>query len=304
MSDSHMHQTIPETSQLHRTRLGLAFGLIGVIIFGGTLPMMRIAVGELDVAFITAGRAAAAGFAAIALLAVTRSRWPTREERFPLILIAITLVAGFPFFATLAMVYAPASHGGVVLGIMPLSTAAISVALAGERPSPGFWLCALAGSAIVLVASLRESSEGLTLGDLSLLGAIISASTGYVLSGKMARNMPGWAVISWALVFSLPISVPLTLWTWPQAPELVSLPVWAAFAYLALMSQFVGFFAWNKGLAMGGIARVGQMQLLQTFVTLALAAWLIGETIDAETVGFAVAVVAIVGLGLRMRVQR
>jgi len=286
------------------TSAGLLLGLIGVVIFGGTLPMMRIAVTELDVMFLTAGRAVVAGMAGMALLVLARARAPERGQLVTLAIIALTLVGGFPFFATLAMNYAPASHGGVVLGIMPLATAAAAVVLVGERPSAGFWVCAVAGAGIVVAASLRSVSEGFAIGDLSLLGAIISASVGYVLSGKLARTMPGWAVISWALIFSLPISVPLAWWSFPQSPAMVSLPSWGAFAYLAIMSQFVGFFAWNKGLALGGIARVGQMQLLQTFVTLGLAAWLIGETIDGETLGFAVAVVAIVGLGLRMRVSR
>jgi len=283
---------------------GLLLGLIGVVIFGGTLPMMRIAVTEIDVMFLTAGRAVAAGLAGMALLVLSGTRTPTRSELATLGVIALTLVAGFPFFASLAMVYAPASHGGVVLGIMPLATAAAAVVLVGERPSAGFWICAFAGSGVVLAASLRGASEGFAIGDLSLLGAIISASIGYVLSGKLSRAMPGWAVISWALIFSLPLSVPLAWWSFPDNPGAVSLSSWSAFAYLAIMSQFVGFFAWNKGLALGGIARVGQMQLLQTFVTLGLAAWLIGEVIDIETIGFAVAVVAIVGLGLRMRVRQ
>ncbi|VAW11756.1 Permease of the drug/metabolite transporter (DMT) superfamily [hydrothermal vent metagenome] len=282
---------------------GLVLGLIGVIIFGGTLPMMRIAVTELDVMFVTAGRAVAAGMAGMALLALARARLPARSDLATLAIIALTLVAGFPFFATLAMTYAPASHGGVVLGIMPLATAAAAVVLVGERPSVGFWVCAVVGAGVVLTASLRGVSEGFVLGDLALLGAIVSASIGYVLSGKLARTMPGWAVISWALIFSLPIAGPLAWWSFPDDPGAVTLTSWSAFAYLAIMSQFVGFFAWNKGLALGGIARVGQMQLLQTFVTLGLAAWLIGEVIDIETIGFAIAVVAIVGLGLRMRVR-
>ena len=279
-------------------------GLIGVVIFGGTLPMMRIAVTELDVMFVTTGRAVAAGMAGLALLVMTRARRPARSDFATLAVIALTLVAGFPFFATLAMVYAPASHGGVVLGIMPLATAAAAVVLVGERPSAGFWVCAVAGAAVVIAASLRGVSEGFAIGDLALLGAIVSASIGYVLSGKLARTMPGWAVISWALILSLPVAGPLAWWSFPQNPGAVSLTSWSAFAYLAFLSQFVGFFAWNKGLALGGIARVGQMQLLQTFVTLGLAAWLIGEVIDGETIGFAVAVVIIVGLGLRMRVRQ
>jgi len=282
---------------------GLLLGLVGVVIFGGTLPMMRIAVSELDVMFLTAGRAVIAGLAGIALLVLARARAPARSELLTLAVIALTLVGGFPFFATLAMNYAPASHGGVVLGIMPLATAAAAVVLVGERPSVGFWICAVAGAGVVVAASLRGVNEGFAFGDLSLLGAIISASVGYVLSGKLSRTMAGWAVISWALIFSLPLSVPLAWWSFPQNPAAVTLPSWGAFAYLAIMSQFIGFFAWNKGLALGGIARVGQMQLLQTFVTLGLAAWLIGEVIDAETIGFAIAVVAIVGLGLRMRVR-
>ncbi len=206
------------------------------------------------------------------------------------------------------MVSVPAAHGGVVLGVLPLATAVAAVIVNGERPSPAFWLLAVLGAGLVAVFALRDSPGGLhggfAAGDIWLAAAAASAALGYAISGRLARQMPGWEVISWALLIALPVAAPLTFMFWQ--PGYLAAPGghWAALGYLAAFSMFLGFFAWNAGLALGGVARVSQVQLLQTFITLAISAALLGETISGEMFSFALAVSAIVLLGRKVRVGR
>jgi drug/metabolite transporter (DMT)-like permease len=281
--------------------LGLAFGLIGILFFAATLPATRIAVQVFDAGFVTSGRALIAGLAAIFCLLVTKRRFP-RVHFWPLLFAGMTLVYGFPGFITLAMLTLPASHGGVVLGILPLATAVFATLLAGERPSPLFWLCGIFGAVLIVTFTLRNGQQGLSLGDLWLLIAGIMAASGYVVSGKLTHHMPGWEVISWALILLIPISVAGCIIFWePSYVAAPAPPVWA-FAYLGLGSMFLGFFAWNTGLKLGGIAKVGQLQLLQTFFTLAIAALLLGEKITVEMVGFASAVLVTVLIGRKAQV--
>jgi drug/metabolite transporter (DMT)-like permease len=189
----------------------------------------------------------------------------------------------------------PAGHGGVVLGILPLATAVISALIAGERPSAAFWIAAVIGAGLVVGFTLHEGGGGFEPGDLYLLAAVLSSSLGYVVSAQLAqRGYAGWEVISWILVVSLPLTVPVSLWLLPPDPAAVPAWSWIGFAYVTLLSQYLGFFAWNAGLAIGGIARVSQVQLLQTFVTLVFAAFLNGERIDALTWLVAVGVVGVV----------
>ncbi len=197
-----------------------------------------------------------------------------------------------------------ASHGSIVLGILPLATAVFAALIAGERPSLLFWLCGIAGAALVITFAVRDSQMTLAIGDIWLFLAGISASLGYVLSGKLTRFMPGWEVISWALVLTLPASLAGSLATWQPLFASASNQAVSALVYLGLGSMFLGFFAWNSGLALGGIARVGQIQLLQTFLTIGISALLLGETITTEMLVFAVAVVGVVALGRRARVSR
>lgn len=286
-----------------REMAGLALGFVGVVVFGATLPVTRLALASFDPATITVGRALLAGLAAALLLAATGRRFP-REHLGPLVVIALCVTVGFPGFMALAMRSVPASHGGVVLGILPLATGLAAAFVAGERPSRRYWLFAVAGAAIVTAFTLRDGLHGLSLGDLHLVLAGVAAAVGYAYSGRLARSMPGWVVISWVLVVALPVMalailplVPAVNW---QAPA----RDWAAMLYLGLMSQFAGFFFWNAGMAMGGVARVGQVQLLQTFVTLAVSAVLLGETIDAVTIAAATAVAAVVWLGRTAPVGR
>ena len=290
---------------MSRESLGLLLGFVGVCIFAGTLPFTHIAVERLSPLFVTAGRAAVAGLLALATLLLLRKRWPSLRQAGTLSLVALCLVAGFPGFTALAMQSVPASHGGVVLGILPLATSAISTLIAGERPSPAFWLAALAGAALVIGFTLHEGGGSLGQGDVFLLGAALSSALGYVLSGKLTRaGLPGWEVISWVLVVALPVTIPAALWSMPEGPATIPAWSWIAFTYVALMSQYLGFFAWNAGLAIGGIAHVSQVQLLQTFVTLLIASVLNHESIALSAWIVAGAVFVLVILAGRAKVAR
>jgi drug/metabolite transporter (DMT)-like permease len=211
----------------------------------------------------------------------------------------------FSLFAAFAMLTVPAAHGGVVFGILPLATAAAAAIFAHERPSGGFWLASAAGALIVLAFVLRRSSGAwFSIGDLFLLGAIAAGAVGYTLSGRLAMRMPGWEVISWQVVVFLPLAAAATIILWPGDVTRVPLSAWAGLAYVGLVSQYTAFFVFNAAMALGGIARVSQIMLLQPFVIVALALPVNGERIDPETVAFAAAVVATVLVGQRMRVAQ
>jgi drug/metabolite transporter (DMT)-like permease len=199
----------------------------------------------------------------------------------------------------------PASHGGVVLGIIPLATVAAAALVTHERPSLGFWLASAAGAASVFVFMARQSgARTIKLGDLYLLGTVVSGAFGYALSGRLSLQRPGWEVISWQVAMFLPLSLAAALILWP--PSLAAAPAQAfwALAYVSLVSQFSAFFVFNAGMAMGGVARVGQLMLLQPFVIVALAVPVNGERFDPSTLLYATAVVAAVIIGQRTRVKR
>ncbi len=282
---------------------GLMFGLIGVIIFGLTLPATRIAVSEMDAITVGLGRAViAAGLAALFLF-ITKARRPEASELKKLALTAACVIFGFPLLTAIAMQYTPASHGGVMLGILPLATVAASAIFAGERPSPAFWLCSLIGAAAVILFAVLQAGFELQIGDILLVGAVLSAATGYAIGGQLSRTMGGSNVISWALVISLPVLIPPVVYVVPDLPQSLSFNVWISFLYVAVFSQFLGFFAWNRGMVLSGIARVGQLQLLQPFITLAAAAVLLNEPLTLMTVGFASFVIAIVAIGRKLQVR-
>src|ERR1019366_4978364 len=283
--------------------LGLLLGFIGMCLFAGTLPATRLAVSGFDPWFLTVARAALAGSAGLVVLLVLQRRVPPRSLWPEMFVAAVCAVVGFPLFAALAMMTVPAAHGGVVLGILPLAAAAAVLAL--ERPSRGFWLASAIGAIIVLTFMLRRNGgETFSAGDLFLLGTVASGALGSTFSGRLAARMPGWEVISWQVVIFLPLAALATFALWPADIASVSISSWAGLGYVGFVSQYTAFFVFNAALAIGGIARVGQVMLLQPFVIVALALPVNGEPINVETILFASAVVATVLIGQRMRVVR
>jgi drug/metabolite transporter (DMT)-like permease len=288
-----------------REKLGLLLGVAGVLLFGGTLPATRVAVATFDPLFLTAARASIAGICGLLLLLILRRPWPTPVLWRELALAGLCTIVGFPIFMALAMAHVPASHGGVVLGIVPLATVAAAALVTHERPSLGFWLASAAGAAIVFVFMARHSgAQTIELGDVYLLGTVISGAFGYALSGRLSMTRPGWEVISWQVAMFLPLSLAAAYFLWPPSLAGVPAPAWGALAYVSLVSQFSAFFVFNAGMAMGGVARVGQLMLLQPFVIVALAVPVNGERLDPSTLLYAAAVVAAVIAGQRMRVKR
>src|ERR1700749_1685179 len=266
LSSHHQQATVS------RERLGLLLGFVGMTIFGGTLPATRIAVSAIDPMALTALRTAFAGVCSLALLIALRRPFPPRSLWFQLVVASLCVSVLFPFLMALAVTTVDASHGGVVMGALPIATAFVAVLITHERPRPMFWIASLAGAALVVAFALRQGGGALTSGDLLLFAAVAASAIGYAYSGRITADMPGWEVISWVLVIALPISLPIAVFTSPADLSHIALKPWLALLYVALFSQWIGFFAWNAGIAMGGIARVSQVQLLQPFVTFALAA--------------------------------
>lgn len=283
---------------------GMWLGLVGVAIFSLTLPFTRLAVAELNPVFVAFGRAVVAAVCAVALLWRIKAVRPTISQWKSLLVTSLGVVVGFPLFSSVAMRYVPAAHGAIVLGILPLATALFGALRFGERPSAGFWLAALFGSAIVVWFALRQGGGSFHWADMALFAAVIAAAMGYAEGGRLSQTMGGQQVICWALVLSLPILLPLTIWLGWQYGVSASPKAWLGFAYVSLFSMFIGFFFWYKGLALGGIARVGQVQLLQPFMTLLGAALILDEVLDTTNLLFALAVIAVVAIGRQMAVRR
>lgn len=285
-------------------RRGLLLGFVGVLIFSLTLPMTRVAVVQLDPWLIGLGRAVLAAIPAALYLAWRRPPRPGGAQWPPLAAVAIGVIVGFPVCSSIGMQSVPASHGAIVVGVLPLATAIFAAWLGGERPSKAFWLCAVAGSGVVLLFAWRSSGGGFAAGDLWLLAAVVLGALGYAEGGRLARSIGGPEVICWALVITAPVlAMPVAYLAWRQAWPVDTATV-LAFGYVTLFSQFLGFFAWYRGLAEGGLARVGQVQLLQVFLTIGFAGLLFGETIDPVTWGYAVLVVALVAAGRLMTIRR
>ena len=277
--------------------LGLLLGLIGVAAFSLTLPMTRVALRELDPWFIGLGRAAVAAIPAALWLLAARSPWPNRSQLASLGRVSLGVVVGFPVCSSIGMQTVPASHGAVVIGVLPLATALFAAWLGGERLSRAFWFCAVAGSAIVIAFAVTQGAGRLAIGDLWLLAAVTLGAFGYAEGGRLAREIGAPQVICWALVCSAPVLFVPVAWLAWQQPWPWSAPVAASFAYVALVSQWLGFFAWYRGLALGGVARVGQVQLLQVFLTIGFATLFFGEVTPATTWLFAAVVVVTVFAG-------
>ena len=288
---------------------GLWLGLLGIVIFAATLPMTRLAVGTPDAPqmagiFVAMGRAVVAAALSGVFLLATRAPLPRRHDWWPLAVTAGGVVFGFPLFTSVAMRYVEAVHASVIVGILPLATAAVGALLHRQRPSAGFWGCAALGSALVVAfALLRSGSAGLSINaaDALLLAAMLCAAVGYGYGARLSQRMRAEHVICWALLMALPLSLPLAVISWPTAPLRAS--AWWGFAYVAVFSMWLGFFAWYRGLALGGTVRVSQVQLVQPFMSMLFAVPLLGEKLDAVSVGFALAVIATVFIGKKMPVN-
>jgi drug/metabolite transporter (DMT)-like permease len=286
---------------------GMLLGLAGVALFSLTLPFTRMAVAGLEPGFVALGRALVAAMLAGIWLLWKRAPLPPRSALWPLAMVSLGCVIGFPWLTSIALRSLPASHGAVLVGILPLATALVSALRGNEKPSPGFWLTAMTGSAIVIGFALRQSGGSFHQADLLMFGAVAAAAVGYAEGGKLSQSMGGQQVISWALVLSVPLVLPLVVWlAWPQPGQMAGAGAraWIGFAYVSVFSMFIGFFFWYRGMARGGIARVGQVQLLQPFMTLAGAWLLLGEPLEVANIGFALAVIAVVAIGRRMQIKR
>ena len=255
-------------------------GLVGVAIFAGSLPATRVAVAELDPVFLTSARAAIAAVLGLALLLLLRQPRPTLADAPALLFTAIGCVLGFPLLTALALQHVTSAHSIVFLGLLPLCTALFAVLRAGERPRLPFWLFSVVGAAFVAGYAAMGDVEASLKGDLLMLAAVLVCGMGYAEGAQLSRKLGGWQVISWALVFSLPVMLPLALLNMPQSLESVGAAAWVGLAYVSVFSMLIGFVFWYRGLAQGGIAAVGQLQLLQPFMGLGLAALLLQETVS------------------------
>ncbi|MCX7249744.1 MAG: DMT family transporter [Burkholderiales bacterium] len=293
----------------HDIRKGLWLGMLAVTLFALTLPMTRLAVGtpqlpQLSGIFIAVGRAVVAALLSAVFLWLTHAPWPQRADWRPLSIVALGVVFGFPLCTSIAMRHVEAVHASVIVGVLPLATAVVGAWLHRQRPSAGFWLCAGLGTALVVsFALLRSGHAGLTLAsaDVLLLLAMACAAIGYGYGAQLSQRMRPEYVICWALLISLPVNLPLAISEWPASA--IKAQAWWAFAYVGVFSMWLGFFAWYRGLALGGTVRVSQLQLLQPFLGMLFAVPLLGETLDWLTAGFGLAVLAVVFAGRKMPVH-
>ena len=272
---------------------GFIYGMLGILAFSFTLPLSRIASPQLGGLFVGIERAVIAATLASIYLAVRREPWPERRFWRPIVLVALGTVLGFGPLSSLAMQYLPAAHGIVVIGLLPAATAAMAVLRAGERPPKAFWFACAAGVVSVLIFAIAQGAGSLQWGDLLLLGAVLAAGLGYAEGAQLTKAMGGLTVISWALVFSFPVLIALSILLyavngWPQGDA----HAWWSMVYLGSISMFLGFLPWYRGLAAGGVAKVGQLQLVQPVLSLIWAALLLGEHISLGTALASVLVIA------------
>lgn len=278
---------------MERTTAGWGSGLLGVIIFSGSLPATRIAVADFSPLFLTSARAAIAALLGAAFLLGLRQVRPARGDIVPLAIVAVGVVVGFPLLTALALLHVTAAHSIVFVGLLPLATAVFGVLRGGERPRPAFWLFSLVGAVTVAGFALSQSDDdGSLKGDLLMLAAILLCGLGYAEGATLARRLGGWQVISWSLVLALPVMAAIMLATMPESFAGVGAPAWLGLAYVSVFSMLVGFVFWYRGLALGGIAGVSQLQLLQPFFGLLLAGLLLREPVA----GIMIAATAIVVL--------
>jgi drug/metabolite transporter (DMT)-like permease len=280
---------------MDRTAAGWINGFIGVVIFSGSLPATRVAVLQFDAIFLTVTRAAIAGLLGLALLLLFREKRPSHRDLVALTVVALGVVVGFPLLTALALRHITAAHSIVFVGLLPLATAIFGVIRAGERPKPAFWLFSILGSALVVGFALSQGFTASAAGDALMVAAILACGLGYAEGARLSRRLGGWQVICWALVLSLPVMIGLAIITMPPSFTGIAAPAWIGLAYVSLFSMLIGFVFWYRGLAQGGIAAVGQLQLLQPFFGLAIAAAILHEPVTvamfAVTMGVILCVV-------------
>lgn len=286
-------------------RSGLLWGLLGVVAFSFTVIFTRVAVDGLSPLFIGSGRAVVAAVLAALALGITRQKLPHGRQWIRLAVIAAGVVAGFPLLTSYALTTVPASHGAVVIALLPAATAVMAVIRGHERPPVSFWVLAAAGAvAAVVFASIQSGGIGqLHVADVLLFGAVIAAAIGYAEGGLLSRELGSWQTVSWALVLASPVMVVLAGVSVVQEPPHADAHEWAAFAYLAVVSMFLGFFAWYRGLAIGPMAQVSQVQLVQPVLSLAWAALLLGEQLGLATLLGGAVVIACAAIAVRIRLQ-
>ncbi|RFB91511.1 EamA family transporter [Rhizobium leguminosarum bv. trifolii] len=276
---------------MDRMASGWINGFIGVVIFSGSLPATRVAVMQFDPVFLTVARAAIAGILALGLLIAFREKRPSRRDVLSLAVVALGVVVGFPLLTALALQHVTSAHSIVFIGLLPLSTAIFGVIRGGERPKPAFWIFSVLGSALVAGFALMQGLTASPVGDILMLAAIVVCGLGYAEGGRLSRTLGGWQVISWALVLSLPLMVAVAFFHRPATFSGVETPALIGLAYVSLFSMLIGFIFWYRGLSQGGIAAVGQLQLLQPFFGLALAATLLHESVTWSMLAVTVAVI-------------
>ncbi len=276
---------------MNKTTQGWINGFIGVLIFSGSLPATRVAVLSFDPVFVTIARAAIAGVLALGLLLVFREKRPGRADFVSLCIVTLGVVIGFPLLTALALTHITSAHSTVFIGLLPLATALFGVLRGGERMRPAFWVFSCLGSALVVGFALTQSSDAALTGDLLMLAAIVVCGLGYAEGGKLSRTLGGWQVISWALVIALPVMLVLAAFNMPTSFAHATQDAWIGLGYVSVFSMLIGFVFWYRGLSQGSIAGVGQLQLLQPFFGLALAATLLGEAVSWGMLAITIAVV-------------
>jgi drug/metabolite transporter (DMT)-like permease len=282
---------------------GVIYGCLGIMIFSLTLPATRMAVSEFDPIFVGLGRSIGAAALSLILLIITRQTMPPKRYLPNFCVVVAGVIIGFPLLSAIAMHDAPASHGAVIVGLLPLFTALGGVWRAGERPSVKFWIFAGLGSALVLGFAIVSGGGAMRWADLALLGAVVAAGLGYAEGAVLARKLGSWQVICWALVLAAPVLLPIVRHHGPADWRSISPGAAIGFLYVTVFSMFLGFFAWYHGLALGGVARVGQLQLIQPFLTILASAVLLGEPLTVTTLGFAIAVILCVALGRQAQIK-
>ncbi|WP_316753171.1 DMT family transporter [Pedobacter gandavensis] len=266
-------------------------GFIGVLIFSGSLPATRMAVLDFDPVFLTLARATIAGILALAVLLFFKEQRPDKKQVFSLFIVALGVVVGYPLLSAMALQYVNSAQSIVFMGILPLTTAVFAVIRGGERPAPVFWFFSILGSVLVIGFAVSQGLEGPPIGYLLLLSGVILCGLGYAEGAKLSKTLGGWQVISWALVLALPLMAPLAIFFRPESFAGIGIAAWGSLAYVSLFSMFIGFIFWYRGLAQGGIAAVGQLQLLQPVFGLALATTLLHEQISMGMLGVTAGVI-------------